>query len=81
MSLFLARGVPADWESKLFRGDRVTKILGTPCQSPEASQLSVDALAQAEGVAENHYPRFDFKVHIVDEAMVNTFAMPGGISS
>lgn len=86
VGLFLARdrlvraaaaAVPVDWEikagDKLFEQIVATKRLVNDSNINAQLQLITDPLVA--GIRDNRYP---FKFHIVEDATLNAFAMPGG---
>jgi predicted Zn-dependent protease len=73
----IAQQVPADWEKKL--GDTAFKqvSMGSKLITDEAVTKQLDQLA-APLLAVVPQDRYQFKLHIIEDASLNAFALPGG---
>ena len=77
MAKAAASAVPVDWEvkagDKLFEQLMTTKKLVTDKELEAQLKLITDPLIA--GIKDNRYP---LKFHIIEDATLNAFAMPGG---
>src|SRR5690606_36535147 len=77
LAAHLAGSVPRSWEERLGERDAAELTAGAgPCRDPaldRAIGAMTAALARAAGAAPG-----TFRLHVVDDSLVNAFALPGG---